>query len=71
MRALISSVALAAMMITASGCATSLSDSLSGNYCTVAPDLTPKAATFDYIEANDPVLTEQIYQHWALAEACE
>jgi hypothetical protein len=48
------------------GCATSSP----GDYCDVAPTLTPKAATFEHIEANDPVFAEQVFGHWALSDGC-
>ena len=49
------------------GCETSVP----GDYCAVAPDLTPKKEVFTEIEAKDPVFAEQIYQHWVLLDDCE
>jgi hypothetical protein len=53
-------------MIFVASCATSIS----GNFCTVATPLTPKAEAFTYLEEHDPVFVEQIYKHWGLMEAC-
>ncbi len=46
------------------------SNTLSGNYCTVAPPLTPKLVTMATIEQTDPIFSGQIYQHWALINEC-
>lgn len=66
MRCVRLSTALLLTLLSVSACGTSLPAS----YC-ASPILTPKAATFDGIEASDPVFAEQIYGHWAMRELCE
>lgn len=61
------SVALLLILTLGTGCATGLP----GDYCDVAPNLTPKRETFDHYSATDPVFTEQVFEHWALLEGCE
>ena len=57
-----------ALVLLLAGCTSS---SLSGNFCTVAPALTPQEATFAYMEVHDQVFTEQVYAHWALLDQCD
>lgn len=54
------------MLMSVSACSTSIP----GDYCDVAPPLTPKAETMEDVTTNDPVFTDQIYQHWALMDDC-
>ena len=62
------SVLLLSMITIVSGCTTS---SLSGDYCRIAPALTPKSDTAQYVYNHDAVFMEQIIQHWALLDQCD
>ena len=50
-----------------SGCETNTLD----NFCAIYTPETPKSEVFAYVEENDPLWAEQVYQNWAASETCD